>query len=294
MAWSLIGTPVGVAIAAGAGTQSITLPGPPAIDDLILVATSGDISCADSINSAGYTVPENGTGANPGANFGYKVLTTTETVVLINKHATILKSCVVQVWRGGNAASILDQTMIAAASGNSANPNADVIVTQNANALVVCIAHLDDDDSTVNTWPSNYTNGTSANTGQSSTTLGSTTAICSRIIVSPGSEDPGAYTMSSSDTWDCIVISFKIYVPPIPLSIPVITETFNIAEVLPIQKLGTTLLSLSELFNLDESLPTQMIGSLSMSLSENLNFHKFLNLYDLTLSGLRIVILADD
>ena len=271
MAWSLVGTPVGVAIAAGTGTQSITLPGPPAITDLVLVATSGDISCADSIGSAGYTVPENGTGANPGANFGYKVLTTAETAVLINKHATVLKSCVVQVWRGGNYSSILDQSITVAGSGNSANPDATAIVTQNANALVVCIAHLDDDDSTVDTWPANYTNGTSANTGQSSTTVGSTTAICSRVITNAGSEDPGAFTMSSSDTWDCVAISFRIVVG---LSIPTITETLNLAETPTLYPgLGILVLSAQENLTLQEQ-NAVTIGVLVLLIIESMNIEE--------------------
>src|SRR3989304_7849482 len=101
MAWLKVGE-LGTTITAGSGNQSIPLPGSPITGDLVLVATAGDISCADSIASAGYTVPENGTGANPGANFGYKVMgATPDTTVDVVKHATILKSNVVQVWRGG-------------------------------------------------------------------------------------------------------------------------------------------------------------------------------------------------
>jgi hypothetical protein len=209
MGWSKIGVDIGVAIAAGAGTQSITLPGPPAANDLVVIAVAGDISCADSI-PAGYTKPDNGTGANPGANFGYKVMgATPDTTVLIAQHATVLKSCVVQVWRGGDAGTILDAAYPTTATGTSANPNPPSIITANANALVVAIAFLDDDDSTVSAYPSGYTNGKSANTGQASTTVGSTVAICSKVVASPGTEDPAAYTMSSSDTWQAGTISFR-------------------------------------------------------------------------------------
>jgi len=210
MAWSRIGTDIGVAIAAGSGTQSINLPGPPATGDLVIIAIAGDVSCADSIPSD-YTKPENGTGVNPGANFGYKVMGgTPDTTVLIAKHATVLKSCVVQVWRGGNASSILDQTYPTPATGSSANPDPPQIVTQYANALVVAIAFLDDDDSTVSNYSSGYADGKSANTGQSSSSVGSTVAVCSKVVASPATENPGAYTMSSSDQWQAGTISFRI------------------------------------------------------------------------------------
>ena len=210
MAWSRIGTDIGVAIAAGSGTQSINLPGPPATGDLVIIAIAGDVSCADSIPSD-YTKPENGTGVNPGANFGYKVMGgTPDTTVLIAKHATVLKSCVVQVWRGGNASSILDQTYPTPSTGSSANPDPPQIVTQYANALVVAIAFLDDDDSTVSNYSSGYADGKSANTGQSSSSVGSTVAVCSKVVASPATENPGAYTMSSSDQWQAGTISFRI------------------------------------------------------------------------------------
>jgi len=210
MAWSKVGE-IGTIITAGSGNQSITLPGPPIANDLVIVATSADVSCANCIATSGYTVPENGTDANPGANFGYKVMESTpDTTVLIVRDATILRSNVVQVWRGGNAASILDQSMPTPATGSSANPDPPAIVTQNANALVVAIAHLDDDDTTVTAYPSGYSNGISQNTGQGSTTVGSTTAVCSYVKVTAGSEDPGAYTMGSSDQWQAATISFRI------------------------------------------------------------------------------------
>ncbi len=211
MSWAHVGTDATAAITAGTGSQNITLPGPPVAGDLVVVAVSGDISCAGSITTADYNFIENGTGANPGAHSGYKVMgTPADTVVAIARHSSVLKSAVVQVYRGGNAADILDVTT-AAATGNSNGPQCNTIGTGAANALVVVIAHLDDDDSTVSAWPTNYdTWSVSANTGQSSTAIGSTTAMCARVVAAAGTETPSAFTMSSSDQWQAIVVSFNI------------------------------------------------------------------------------------
>lgn len=212
MAWSLVGS-TSAAITAGAGTQDITLPGSPIEGDLVLVCTTADVSCANVITTSGYTVPENGTGANPGANFGYKVLgSTPDTIVTIDQDATLLRATVVQVWRGGYAPQILDAAITSPATGTSANPNSDSITTVNADSLVVTISHLDDDDATVTTTPTNYSNTLSVNTGQSSTTIGSTSSIASRVLTTAGAEDPGAWTMSSSDAWSASTIAFRISV----------------------------------------------------------------------------------
>jgi len=209
MAWLKVGE-LGTTITAGSGNQSITLPGSPITGDLVLVATAGDISCADSIASAGYTVPENGTGANPGANFGYKVMgATPDTTVDVVKHATILKSNVVQVWRGGDPNTILDAAWQTPATGTSNAPNPTATTSVTPGALSVAVAFLDDDDTTVSAVPSGYTNLVEANTGQASTTVGSTVAISSKVLGVPGPEAPAAYTMGSSDTWAASTITFR-------------------------------------------------------------------------------------
>lgn len=208
MAWSLIGTTSAI-ITAGAGNQTVTLPGSPLPGDLILVAVAADISCQNSIATAGYQRPENATGANPGAHFGYKFIpqTSPDSSVLIVRNASILKACVVQVWRGGAGAATAYPTPVI---GTSTTPDPPAVVTVGADALVVALAFLDDDDSTVTTYPTNYTNGQSGNTGQASATVGATVAIATRVIAAAGSENPGVFTMSSSDAWQAGSIAFRL------------------------------------------------------------------------------------
>lgn len=82
-------------------------------------------------------------------------------------------------------------------AGTTADPPAVTTVTDNA--LVVALASLDNDDATVSAFPSGYSNGVEKNTGQSSTTVGATVAMASKEVESPGSENPGTFTFSSSD-----------------------------------------------------------------------------------------------
>lgn len=222
MAWVKVGE-TAVAITAGAGNQTITLPGTPAAGDLVLVATAADASCQNCIATGGYTVPENGTGVNPGANFGYKLLTgTPDTGVDIVRHATILRATAVQVWRGGDTGTILDAAWATPAGGTSAAPDPPSVATQSTDALVVAVAFLDDDDTTATapSSPNAYTNLVTGNTGQASTTVGATIAISSRVVASPTTENPGTYTMGSSDAWSASTIAFRIYPTVLTRDIP--------------------------------------------------------------------------
>lgn len=207
MAWSLVGSTSAI-ITAGAGNQTVTLPGTVASGDLVLVATAADVSCQNVVATAGYTAPENTTGANPGANFSYKVITS-DTSVDIVRNATILRAVVVQVWRGGMA-TILDAAYTTAVTGTSANPNSGAITTVSVDALIVTIAYLDDDDSTVSVVPSTFNNLIEGNTGQASTTVGATVAMASVIQGVAGALDPSAWTLSSSDAWSASSIAFAV------------------------------------------------------------------------------------
>ena len=216
-------------ITAGAGSQTVTLPGTPAIGDLVLVAVAGDISCQNSVPSD-YTRPENTTGANPGACFGYKVLTSADTTVAILRDTTILKACVVQIWRGGNtAAAILDAAWATPVAGTSTQPDPPAVTTTSTDALVVTVAFLDDDDTTVSSAPTSYTNLISGNTGQASTTVGATVALASRVIASASTENPAVWTFGSSDAWTVSTIAFKIFVAVVDLNATPANETLHIS-----------------------------------------------------------------
>jgi hypothetical protein len=208
MAWSKVGE-TSVVIAQGAGTQDITLPGSPATDDLVIIATASDSACDNVITTSGYTNPQNDNDAIPGAHFGYKLMgATPDTIVTIDKSSSRIRRTLIQVWRGGDTASILGGAWdIASAASDSPNPPP---ITVSTNDLVIAVAFLDDDDTTISVWPTGYTNQLEGNTGQASASVGATVAISSKEATGDGTENPGAYTVVTSDNWKAGTISFSM------------------------------------------------------------------------------------
>ena len=199
-------------VAAGAGEVSQALP-VSLQNDIVLIVLAADTmnegAGNDGIVGQGYTSIVGPTGTAPGRQIAYKRMgATPDTSVTIDQEAAVIMAGLCQIWRGVDTTTAEDATSTAA-SGTSANPDSPAIITVTANALVLSISMLDDDDATVTTYPSGYTNTLSKNTGQGSTTVGATVSIASTIRASAGSEDPGAYTMSSSDAWFANSVAFR-------------------------------------------------------------------------------------
>jgi len=86
-------------------------------------------------------------------------------------------------------------------TGSSASPNPPSITTNTNGALVHASFHMDDDDTTVNSYSSGYTNGSSQNTGQSSNSIGATVGAASKIVATAGTESPAAISTNGNDAW---------------------------------------------------------------------------------------------
>ena len=193
-------------------------------NDIVLICL-----CCDNLNEGagndgivgqGYTNINGPTGTAPGRQITYKRMgATPDTTVVIDQEADKIITGLVQVWRGVDTVTAEDATATSA-SGNSANPNSPAIVTVTDNALVLSVALLDDDDSVPSVFPAGYTNTLSNNTGQGSTTVGATVGIASIIKTPAGSEDPGAYTITT-DQWFAFSVALRpaaaaVVLPPQP------------------------------------------------------------------------------
>jgi hypothetical protein len=110
-----------------------------------------------------------------------------------------------QAWRGLDPALVPVAT--AQATATSANPNSGNATVLIPGSLVFSIFGLDDDDATVSVVPTGFTASASANTAQSSTSVGATVAMASRDNVQGGA-DPSAWTTSSADAWRAITVTF--------------------------------------------------------------------------------------
>lgn len=208
--WALVGSTTAIIGINSGQPQDITLPGSPSSGDLVLVAIAADTTITNQVTTSGYIVVENSPlGGNPGTYVAYKVLTAADSIVTINQEVAY-QAAVVQIWRGVDTSTSVDQTWGVATNTNAA-PDSPAITTQSANALVISVFFLDDDDTTVSSYPSGYSNGVSGNCNINDNATGATVGISSKIVSSSGSEDPGAYTLGGgNDVWQAGTISFKL------------------------------------------------------------------------------------
>src|SRR3990167_10732011 len=156
-------------IAAGTGSESETLPGPPAAGDLVIIAMASDSTMtSDGISTAGYQNIEYVNNAAPGHQVAYKVMgSTPDTTVTILQNGTSMAAGVIQVWRGQNP-TVLDVASTVA-TGSSGDPDSPSITTSTGGALVFSVGLLDDDDAASGaSAPAGYTDFLAADTGQGS------------------------------------------------------------------------------------------------------------------------------
>ena len=199
--------------ALGAGTEVETLPGSLQENDIVLICL-----CADNLNEGagndgiigqGYTNINGPTGTTPGRQICYKRMgATPDTTVTVTQEADKAITGIAQAWRGVDTTTAVDATATSA-SGLSANPNSPAIVTVTDGALVLSIALLDDDDSCpITTYPSGYTNTLCNDAAVNDGANGATVGIASTIKATAGSEDPGAYTITS-DAWFAFTVALR-------------------------------------------------------------------------------------
>lgn len=211
MAWTKVGEST-FTVAGGASTETKTLPGTPATDDIVIIAlaSDGDLS-ADGPSTADYVVIDAPVSAVPGVWFGYKIMGgTPDTQVVVQQRATNIQAGILQVWRGVDTTTPIDATRTTTA-GASGMPNPPSYNPVTNGVLILAVGMLDDDDTagTV-TAPANYTNLVAADTGQASTAAGATAMIASRELVTvSGAEDPAAFGGSGSDAWTSYTVGLR-------------------------------------------------------------------------------------
>jgi hypothetical protein len=202
--WELIGTGAITPVAAGASTVSRTLPttnGAIRHGDVVIVALACDAQFDTTRIPVDYTsIGFTGAGASPAAEAGYKRMgAVPDSAIVLNQLAGGVIAGVIQVWRGADATTQID-SVFTSTTNTTGLPNPTSITTNSANALVIAMGFLDDDDAAANAAePTSYTNGVAGDTGQGSTTVGATVFMASRIIAAAGAENPGAWTGSAGD-----------------------------------------------------------------------------------------------
>lgn len=186
----------------GSGTESKSLPAGLAQNDIVVVVTGGtSTAAAVGALGTGWTsfVSVTGTHAVHGA--WKKMGGSPDSAVDITRSDSAMLAGLIQVWRGADPDAPVDNDYVFASAGSGyPNPPSHRTITDNALRLVV--GYLDDDDDASNVAaPSGYGDLLAADTGQASSTVGSTVMIASKTQDLAGTDDPAAFSGSDDDAW---------------------------------------------------------------------------------------------
>lgn len=223
MAITVVGS-VGFEIEAGSSTEAISIPGTLAQNDIVQVAVctddeiaspvaagTGGIASGQSYTDIYFSVDGSGSKANPGHHVAYKRMGgSPDSTVTINQVSAKKQAGTIYVLRGVDTTTALDATPTHNALNSNGAPDPPSITTVTANAMVVVIGLLDDDDvaSSV-TAPSGYTNLIAGDTAQGSTSVGATSMVASKIIATAGVEAPAAFGGGLSDNNRTITVAYR-------------------------------------------------------------------------------------
>jgi hypothetical protein len=196
--------------------------------DLVVIAQSADsnLNTLGLDRTQGYTIAYAPNDTSPGRLLAYKVMGATPDTSVNFNDGSAYHTYSITAWRGVDTSTPLDVSMPTEATGASANPDSPQVTPVTANALVLSVAHMDDDDTTVTTAPAGYSWTSQSNTGQASSTAGATVALAAKVW-SSGAENPGQWTMGTSDAWAANTIAFRPFVE-VPTQMVVSVERVTI------------------------------------------------------------------
>ncbi len=195
-------------VGTGSGSESITLPGTEAEDDIVVVAlvcdnnldgsVPGGSGGAGGIGTTGYVEIYTASGqGNPGSVAGYKRMASTpDSSVSINQKSNRDIKAAVQTWRGIDSTTAIDNSF-SNDTGTSGMPDPPSHTTSNDNAKRVIIGYLDDDAVTA-TAPSGFGDIVAGSlSGLDSCSI----MIASKTEASAGALNPAAFGGSGTDDW---------------------------------------------------------------------------------------------
>ena len=188
-------------IATGVSTETFTLPGTPAQDDLVIVFRASDINLdATSIVTSGYTSHHSTSDFSPGSDVEYKIMgATPDTQVEISQNSLRQQAVAIYVIRGANTTTPIDADATPA-TGSTGMPNAPSLTTVTENTLRMIWGSLDDDPLTDGTAPAGWSNfqyqGLTGIGGELAAIL-----VATKDAAAIGSDDPDAFGGSGNDQW---------------------------------------------------------------------------------------------
>ena len=236
-------------MASGSSSYTLSLPAGIQEDDIVLVGvssdedgSSGNLEVKDGGGGSTYTSVHTMTGESPEGALSFKRMgSTPDTQFQIDNTATTNTDVVaiVMVLRGVDTTTALSGTPVELEqTTHGGMPDPPSMTTADDDALVVAFGAQDDDDvaSSV-TAPSGYTLQVAEDTGNGSTSVGTTVMFATKTKASAGSEDPGAFGGSGSDKWWAVTLAFK----PGPTSVNTDVNLDALSYTLTLQDVGVAI-----------------------------------------------------
>lgn len=180
----------------GSGTESVSLPGTPAEDDVYIIAMSIDTapgSYGSAAASAGWTALYTSPSNSPASLVLLKRMTSSpDSSVSIERDSSNQSSIVIVQVKGVDTTTALDAALVSA-DGGSGMPDAPSHTTATDGALRIATGHLDDDtvaSSTISGW-----------TVLASGAPDSSTMLAYKIAETAGADNPAAFSGAGDDAW---------------------------------------------------------------------------------------------
>ena len=197
----------------GSGSDTISLPGTPAEDDIVVVVRASDRSLTNgTFVTSGYTsVYSNGSTNTPAARADYKRMgATPDTDVEINRPNDSRETCgIIQTFSGVDTTTAIDATA-ANDNGGTGLPDPPSYTTVTDDALRIIAGYLDDEAGDGNfSAPAGYSNLADKDTDVTGTTAASV-MIASKAAGTAGAENPAAFTTSGSENDSWFAIHFAL------------------------------------------------------------------------------------
>lgn len=190
----------------------ITMPDPINVGDLLIVAFVS--KAYPTVPSGWTTIASAGSGTSTYTIILAKIADATENATIVDFYVTANEYAYAQIYRISNFNGTLDSLEVSSAStGYSANPDPSILTPSwgSDDTLWLALTAWGYGADALSTYPTSYTDGIWGRSGSSISYKHYGIASAIRELKS-SSEDPGVFTLSSTDSW----AAFTIGIQPLP------------------------------------------------------------------------------
>ncbi len=201
------------ALAVGTSPDTLTLPGTPLEDDIVIALLGCDANIysdgAGIQGAAGYTDIDFASAAGPSYQLSYKIMgTTPDTTVDVSEQSAKMTAVILMVFRGVDTTTPLDVATIIA-TGATGMPDCGSITPTTDACEILALGVLDDDQGEGGaSAPSGYGNFIVKETSGGAN-ANATVYAASKNLASVAAENPGVFGGSDDDQWRAYTVALR-------------------------------------------------------------------------------------